>query len=79
MVLEMLDKVQETDYRLVLQVLKVQTHKYEWVSYGQVRHVLKWLSTILTSNSDSVHFLKILHKLIINESQSAHPIRLIYD
>ena len=47
--------MQEADYRLALQVLKVQTHENNWVSYGQVRHVLKLLSTRLTSNSDSVH------------------------
>ena len=71
--------MQEADYRLALQVLKVQTHENNWVSYGQVRHVLKLLSTRLTSNSDSVHIPKILHNLIINELQSAQPISLIYD
>ena len=79
MLLDMLDKVQGGDYRVALQVLKLQTHENDWVTYEQVRHALKRLSTRLTSNSDTVHFLKILHNLIINELQSAQPIRLIYD
>ena len=78
MLLDMLDKVQGGDYRVALQVLKLQTHENDWVTYEQVRHALKRLSTRLTGNSDTIHFLKILNNLIINELQSAQPIRLIY-